>query len=93
MGQLGFDDTNLAYIRHDAAVEPSQGWDNEEEDGENDTNDHNDPRASRHCAEHALNRLYPNSKRLNVVSNEFEDSPSEGPDQYYRRPSRKCSRS
>jgi hypothetical protein len=38
---------NSLYACHDATIEPSQMWHDNEEDREDDTNDHNDPNASR----------------------------------------------
>ena len=55
-------ETLICHTRHNATVEPSQRWHDDEEDRENNTDDYNDPNAGRQCAEHVLNRLYPNSQ-------------------------------
>ena len=46
-GSARLNPADLSYIRHDATVEPSQGWDDDEENGEDDTDNHNNPNASR----------------------------------------------
>ena len=50
---------NPSHIRHDTNIEPSQRWYNNKEDGENNTDDHDDPQAFCQRAESALNRLSP----------------------------------
>ena len=45
------DSHHLPYIHHGAKIEPSQRWYDNEEDGENETNNHEDSNASRPRAE------------------------------------------
>lgn len=50
---------NQRHVRHDANIEPSQEWYNDEEGRENEANNHDDPNASCQRATHALNHLSP----------------------------------